>query len=84
VLILFYTSNVVSQPATISVMVRSCQEWQVSIQTHLAVDEDEWPPNHPKTFIPLLLLHHQHERTLGQLYKFQKQSNKAVLIIAVR
>ena len=31
---------------------------QVSIQTRFAVDEDEWPPNQPKTFIPLLLLHH--------------------------
>jgi len=36
---------------------------QLSIQTHLLVDEDEWPPNQPKCFTPLLLLYHQNQRT---------------------
>jgi len=35
----------------------------VSIQARLVIDEDEWPPNQPKSFTPLLLLYHQNQHT---------------------
>jgi len=38
---------------------------QISIQTRFAVDEDAWPPNQPKGFTPLLLVHHQGQHTIA-------------------
>ena len=44
---------------------------QVSIQTRFAVDKDAWPPNRPKDFIPVLLIHHQGEHTVEQAAALQ-------------
>ena len=38
---------------------------EVNIQTQLKVDKDAWPPEPPKTFIPLVLIQHGH-RNLEQ------------------
>jgi len=37
---------------------------QISIQTRFTFDEDAWPPNQPKDFTPLLLVHHQGRHTI--------------------
>ena len=39
---------------------------KVSIQTHLRVDEEAWPPEQPKTFTPLVLIQHKVQRNLKQ------------------
>ena len=39
---------------------------KVSIQTHFAVDEDDWPPYQSENFTPLLLIYHQKQHTLEQ------------------
>ena len=39
---------------------------EVNIQTWLKVVEDAWPPEPPKTFMPLVLIHHQGHRNLKQ------------------
>ncbi|XP_065913093.1 NACHT, LRR and PYD domains-containing protein 3-like isoform X2 [Dysidea avara] len=44
---------------------------QLSIQTRFSVDEDAWPPNRPKDFIPVLLIHHQGEHTVEQAAALQ-------------
>ena len=44
---------------------------QVSIQTRFAVDKDAWPPNRPKDFIPVLLIHHQGDHTVEQAAALQ-------------
>ena len=36
---------------------------QVSVQRHLMLDENMWPPEQPKSFSPLLLIQYQHQRT---------------------
>ena len=44
---------------------------QLNIQTRFAVDEDSWPPNQPKDFTPLLLVHHQGQQTFEQATALQ-------------
>jgi len=39
---------------------------QLSIQTRFAIDEDAWPPNQPKDFIPVLLIHYKGQPTVKQ------------------
>ena len=39
---------------------------EVNIQTRLRVDEQAWPPEQPKVFIPLILIQHQGHRNLKQ------------------
>ena len=39
---------------------------EVNIQTRLKVEEDAWPPEPPKKFMPLVLIHHQGHRNLKQ------------------
>ena len=39
---------------------------KVNIQTLLRVDEEAWPPEPPKTFVPLVLIQHQGHRNLKQ------------------
>ena len=40
---------------------------QISVQTRFMVDDDTWPPEQPKSFTPLLLVHYQGNRTLEQV-----------------
>ena len=44
---------------------------QLNIQTRFAVDCDSWPPNQPKDFIPLILVHHQRQHTFQQTTALQ-------------
>ncbi|XP_065915924.1 protein NLRC3-like [Dysidea avara] len=44
---------------------------QLNIQTRFAVDEDSWPPNQPKDFTPVLLVHHQDQHTFEQATALQ-------------
>lgn len=37
---------------------------KMNVETQLAIDEDVWPPNKPKRFIPLLVIQHPGELTL--------------------
>ena len=39
---------------------------EVNIRTRLTADKDAWPPEHPKTFTPLLLIQHRGHRNLKQ------------------
>ena len=39
---------------------------EISIQTRFIVDHDTWPPKQPKSFTPLLLIHHQGDHTPEQ------------------
>ena len=40
---------------------------QINVQTRFMVDDDTWPPEQPKDFTPLLLLHYQGHRTPEQV-----------------
>ena len=40
---------------------------QINVQTRFMVDDDTWPPEQPKSFTPLLLIHHQGHRTPQQV-----------------
>ena len=40
---------------------------QINEQTRFMVDDDTWPPEQPKNFTPLLLLHYQGHRTPEQV-----------------
>ena len=40
---------------------------QINVQTRFMVDNDTWPPEQPKSFTPLLFIHHQGHRTLEQV-----------------
>ena len=40
---------------------------EISIQTRFIVDHDTWPPKQPKSFTPLLLIHHQGDHTPEQV-----------------
>ena len=55
----------------IGVSILSDRVKQLSIQTRFAVDKDTWPPNRPKDFIPVLLIHHQGEHTVKQAAALQ-------------
>jgi len=44
---------------------------QLSIHSRFAVDEQSWPPNQPKEFTPLLLIHHQGKYTFEQATALQ-------------
>ena len=55
----------------IGVYILSDRARQLNIQTRSAVDEDSWPPNKPKDYIPLLLVHHQDQHTFEQATALQ-------------
>ena len=55
----------------IGVTILSDRVRQLSIQTRFAVDKDAWPPNRPKDFIPVLLIHHHGEHTVEQAAALQ-------------
>jgi len=55
----------------IGVSILSDRVRQINIQTRLAVDEDAWPPNQPKEFVPVLLIHHQGQHTVKQATALQ-------------
>ena len=39
---------------------------EINIQARSIVDEGAWPPEQPKNFTPLALIHHQHQHNLQQ------------------
>ena len=53
--------------AEAAVAILSDRVRQISIQTRFMVDCDTWPPEQPKTFTPLLLIHHQDDHTPVQI-----------------
>ena len=55
----------------IGVSILSDRVKQLSIQKRFAVDKDAWPPNRPKDFIPVLLIHYQGEHTVEQAAALQ-------------
>ena len=38
----------------------------MNVHAQHAVDEDRWPPDQPKEYIPLVLIQHQEQRTKEQ------------------
>ena len=53
--------------ADAAVAILSNRVRQISIQTRFMVDDDIWPPEQPKSFTPLLLIHHQGSHTAEQV-----------------
>ena len=53
--------------AEAAVAILSNRVRQISIQTRFMVDRDTWPPEQPKSFTPLLLIHHQGDHTPEQV-----------------
>ena len=53
--------------AEAAVAILSNRVRQISIQTRFMVDDDTWPPEQPKSFTPLLLIHHQGSHTAEQV-----------------
>ena len=53
--------------AEAAVAILSNRVRQISIQTRFMVDHDTWPPKQPKSFTPLLLIHHQGDHTPEQV-----------------
>ena len=47
--------------STLSKMVRQC-----NVQEQFNTDEETWPPDQPRNFIPLALIHHRRRNTLKQ------------------
>ena len=39
---------------------------ELNIQARLKIDDDDWPPEKPKAFTPLVLVHHQNQYNLKQ------------------
>ena len=56
---------------SVGISVLSDRVRQLNIQTRFAVDEDSWPPNQPRDFTPLLLVHHQDQHTFEQATALQ-------------
>jgi len=55
----------------IGVSILSDRVRELNIQARFAVDEDVWPPNQPKDFIPVLLIHHQGQHNIKQAAALQ-------------
>jgi len=51
----------------------------INSQALQIVEEDSWPPDQPKSFIPLLLIHHQQLRTRIQITEMTKLIQKGNL-----
>lgn len=45
---------------------------RVNVQTQFMVDDNTWPPDQPKIFTPLLLIHYQGHRTPEQVTTMAK------------
>ena len=58
----FYSCLVIAGPEAVTILSKRIRE--VNIQARLRVDEEAWPPEPPKTFIPLVLIQHQGQHTL--------------------
>ena len=56
---------------SVGVSILSDRVRQLNIQTRFAVDDNSWPPNQPKDFTPLLLVHHQGQQTFEQATALQ-------------
>ena len=59
--------NLVNVGAETAVAILSKRVRQISIQTRFMVDHDTWPPEQPKGFTPLLLIHHQGDHSSEQV-----------------
>ena len=53
--------------AEAAVTILSNRVKHISIQTRFMADDDTWPPKQPKSFTPLLLIHHQGSHTAEQV-----------------
>ena len=58
--------------AEAAVAILSNRVRQITIQTRFIVDDDTWPPKQPKSFTPLLLIHHQGSYTAEQVTAMAK------------
>ena len=56
---------------SVGVSILSDRVRQLNIQTRFAVDDNSWPPNQPKDFTPILLVHHQGQQTFEQATALQ-------------
>ena len=48
----------------------------MNMQAQHNIDEDTWPPEQPRSFTPLVLLHHQEQRTQKQATEMAKLIQK--------
>ena len=55
----------------IGVTILSDSVRQLNIRTRFAVDENSWPPNQPKDFTPVLLVHYQDQHTFERAAPMQ-------------
>ncbi|XP_065920395.1 protein NLRC5-like isoform X2 [Dysidea avara] len=51
----------------------------LNAQAQQSVDEETWPPDQPKNFIPLVLIHHQEQRTQEQYAEMSRLIQKGVI-----
>ena len=61
---------------SIGVSILSDRVRQLNMQTRFAFDEDTWPPNQPKDFTPLLLVHQEGQQTFEQATAESIQSHR--------
>ena len=52
-----------------AVAVLSNRVSQINVTSRFIVDDNTWPPEQPKSFTPLLLIHHKGHRTLEEVTK---------------
>ena len=51
----------------------------LNAQAQQSVDEETWPPDQPKNFIPLVLIHHQEQRTQEQYAEMSRLIQKGII-----
>ena len=57
---------------SIGVFILSNMICQLNVQARFRVDDDTWPPDHPKNFTPLLLIHYEGHHNLQQAMAITK------------
>ena len=62
---LYYHLVIVGAETAVAILSKRVR--QISIQTRFMVDHDTWPPEQPKGFTPLLLIHHQGDHSSEQV-----------------
>ena len=64
----------------IGVSILSDRVRELNKQMRFAVDEDTWPPNQPKEFVSLLLIHHRSQHNFKQAATLQLARARAIPI----
>ena len=57
---------------SVGVSILSSMVGQLNVQARFRVDDDTWPPDQPKNFVPLVLIHYEGHRNLQQAMAITK------------